>query len=139
MTRARIAVLALAVAACGQSAQTPRGMAAYTDHYEMRITTEPIPPRARERTTFKIVVRDKNTRQPVDGGEGLLYGNPRDPSVKVWDSFVAGAEPGTYYANIHYVIAGDWYMALRFRRDSTQKLEQVDWTQSVGNASSEPN
>jgi hypothetical protein len=130
---------AVAAVACGRTSPGPRGIPAYTEHYEMRITTDPMPARARERTTFKVVVRDKQTRQPVDGGEGLLYGNPRDPNVKVWDSFVPGAEPGTYYANINYVIAGDWYMAIRFRRDSTQKLEQVDWTQSVHNATAEPN
>jgi hypothetical protein len=135
----RIAPAALGVLlfACGPSAEAPKGMPAYTDHYAMRVTSDPAPPRARQRTTYKIVVQDKVTGQPIDGGEGLLYGNTKDPSVKVWDSFIAGAEPGTYYANVHYVIAGDWAMALRFRKDSTQKLEQVDWMQSVNNASGE--
>ena len=138
MTRSAMVIVALwAVGGCGPSAEKPKGLPAYTDHYQMRITTDPTPARARERTTFKIVVRDKATGQPIDGGEGLLYGNTRDPAVKVWDSFMAGAEPGTYYANLHFVIAGDWYLALRFRRDSTHKLEQVDWTQSVYNATSE--
>ncbi|HUO52276.1 MAG TPA: hypothetical protein VMT93_07145 [Gemmatimonadaceae bacterium] len=142
MMRARAgSMLALAAAlgagSCGQ-APPPRGMPAYTDHYEMRISTDPMPARARERTTFKLVVRDKATRQPIDGGEGLIYGNPQDTRVKAWDSFVQGKEPGTYYANIHYVVAGDWAMALEFRRDSTQKLEKVEWVQSVHNASAEP-
>jgi hypothetical protein len=129
---------ALAAAACGASADAPQGMPAYTDHFVFRITSDPSPPRARERTTFKVVVRDKTTRQPIDGGEGLLYGNQKDPRVKVWDSFIAGAQPGTYYANVHYLTAGDWAMALRFRRDSTQPLEQVDWIQTVNNARGEP-
>jgi hypothetical protein len=135
----RAAPLALGVLlfACGPSAEPPKGMPAYTDHYSMRVTSDPAPPRARERTTYKIVVQDKESGQPIDGGEGLLYGNTKDPSVKVWDSFIAGAEPGTYYANVHYVIAGDWAMALRFRKDSTQKLEQVDWMQTVNNAKGE--
>ncbi len=128
---------ALVAAACGPSREAPKGMPAYTDHFAMRVLSDPLPPRARERTTFKLVVRDKNTGQPIDGGEGLIYGNTKDASVKVWDSFVAGPEPGTYYANIHYVVAGDWAMALRFRRDSTQRLEQVDWVQSVRNAAGE--
>jgi hypothetical protein len=146
----RAAPLALGVVlfACGPSAEPPKGMPAYTDHYSMRVTSDPAPPRARQRTTYKIVVQDKETGQPIDGGEGILYGstNPRQkvgdkyvevPVMKVWDSFIAGAEPGTYYANVHYVIAGDWAMALRFRKDSTQKLEQVDWMQTVNNATGE--
>jgi hypothetical protein len=139
MTRARLFALAAlaAAAACGSSGAPPKGIPAYTDNYILRITTDPMPARARERTTYKVVVRDKKTGQPVDGGEGLLYGNMRDPRVKVWDSFIAGAEPGTYYANVHFIAAGDWYMAIRFHRDSTQRLEQVDWTQSVYNAKSE--
>lgn len=129
---------ALAAAACGSAGGPPKGIPAYTDHYMMRISTDPDHARARERTTFKVVVRDKKTGQPLDGGEGRIFGNTNDPGVKVWDSFIQGAEPGTYYANIHYIIAGDWSMALQFRRDSTQPLERVDWTQSVYNATSEP-
>ena len=131
------AIVACVAGSCGPAGDAPKGMPAYTDHFTMRITSDPMPPRARERSMFKLVVRDKTTNQPVDGGEGLIYGNMKDPTVKVWDSFVAGAEPGTYYANLHYVAAGDWAMALRFRRDSTQKLEQVDWMQSVNNAQGE--
>jgi hypothetical protein len=146
----RIAPAALGVIlfACGPSSEPAKGMPAYTDHYTLRVTSDPAPPRARQRTTYKIVVQDKATGQPIDGGEGLLYGstNPRQlingkyvdvPVVKVWDSFTAGAEPGTYYANVHYVVAGDWAMALRFHKDSTQKLEQVDWMQTVNNATGE--
>ena len=138
MTRRPILALALlaAAGACGDRAGPPPGIPAYTEHYMMRITTDPLHARARERTTFKVVIRDKRTGQPVDGGEGILYGNTQDTAVKTWDSFIAGAEPGTYYANLHFIIAGDWYMGLRFHKDSTQRLEQVDWTQSVYNEQS---
>ena len=129
--------LLLAAAAAGRRRSRRRGCRRTPTTTRIRITSDPMPPRARERTTFKLVVRDKATNQPVDGGEGLLYGNMKDPTVKVWDSFVAGAEPGTYYANVHYVAAGDWAMAIRFHRDSTQRLEQVDWMQTVANAQGE--
>jgi hypothetical protein len=132
-----LAAALILASGCGAAATPPKGMPAYTDHYTMRIMSDPIRPRARERTTFKLVVRDKSSGRPIDGGEGLIYGNTKDPNVKVWDSFVAGPEPGTYYANVHYVVAGDWAMALRFHRDSTQRLEQVDWMQTVNNASGE--
>jgi hypothetical protein len=145
---AALAAVVFAAAVCGQQGEPAKGMPAYTDKYMMRVTSDPAPPRARQRTTFKIVVRDKESGQPIDGGEGLLYGstNPKQkvgdhyvdvPVMKVWDSFVAGAEPGTYYANVNYVIAADWAMALRFRKDSTQKLEQVEWMQTVNNATGE--
>ena len=154
MTRAvavRLAALAavvLVAAVCGQQAESPKGMPGYTDKYMMRISSDPAPPRARQRNTFKIVVRDKETGVPIDGGEGLLYGstNPKKkegdhyidvPVMKVWDTFVAGAEPGTYYANVNFVVATDWAMGIRFRKDSTQKLEQVDWMQTVNNATGE--
>jgi hypothetical protein len=134
---AALAAVVLVAAVCGQPQEAPKGMPGYTDHYAMRITSDPAPPRARQRTTFKIVVRDKETNEPISGGEGVLYGNTKDPNVKVWDTFVVGAEPGTYYANVNYIVATDWAMGLRFRKDSTQKLEQVDWMQSVNNASGE--
>ena len=137
LRRAAMVAGAMVALSCGPAREAPKGMPAYTDHFAMRVLSDPQPPRARERTSFKLVVRDKDTGQPIDGGEGLIYGNTRDAGVKVWDSWTAGPEPGTYYANIHYVVAGDWAMALRFRRDSTQRLEQVDWMQSVGNASGE--
>jgi len=132
MTRlALLALAAAAAAACVKATEAPRGIPAYSEHYAIRITTEPERAHALEKTKFKVVIRDRQTGQPVDGGEGLLYGNTQDPDVKVWDSFVAGAEPGTYYATVEFVVATNWYMALRFHRDSTQRLEQVDWTQQV--------
>jgi hypothetical protein len=76
------------------------------------------------------VVRDKESGQPIEGGQGIIYAETRD-GAKTWDSFEAGPELGTYYATLKYVVAGDWAMGLRFRRDSAQKLEQVDWMQEV--------
>ena len=126
---ALLALVAVATTGCGGPASEPayRG---FTEHYAMRITSDPVPPRARERTLFKIVVRDKESGQPIEGGEGIIYAESRD-GAKTWDSFEPGPELGTYYATLNYVIAGDWAMGLRFRRDSTQKLEQVDWMQEV--------
>ena len=132
MTRLALVALVAAAAACGgPSGEQPHGIPVYSAHYAMRLITDPERAHARERTKFKIVVRDRQTGQPVDGGEGLLYGNTKDPDVKVWDSFVAGPEPGTYYATVNFIIADNWYMAIRFHKDSTQRLEQVDWVQQV--------
>ena len=51
--------------------------------------------------------------------------------ANTWDSFVAGPEVGTYYANLNYVVSGDWAVAIQFRRDSTHTLERADWMQEV--------
>lgn len=133
MTRfAWVLLAAAAAAACdGKNSAPPQGIRAYSEHYAMRIITEPERAHARERTTFRVVIRDKQTGQPVEGGEGLLYGNTQDTAVKVWDSFVQGAEPGTYYAKVNFIVATNWFLAIRFHKDSTQRLEQVEWTQQV--------
>jgi hypothetical protein len=126
---ALLTLAAVVATGCGGSGPEP-GYRGFTEHYSMRITSDPVPPHARERTLFKIVVRDKESGQPIEGGQGIIYAETRD-GAKTWDSFEPGPELGTYYANLHFVVAGDWAMGLRFRRDSTQKLEQVDWMQEV--------
>ena len=118
-----------AMAACGRGRE-PGTMPAYTDHYSMRISSVPSPPYAREPARYKLVVRDKDSGQPIEGGEGILYANTRE-GASTWDTFVHGEELGTYYATLNFVVAGNWAMGLRFRRDSTQQLEQVDWMQEV--------
>jgi hypothetical protein len=119
--------------ACGPSA--PSGALdyrAFTTHYSFRISSDPTPPHARERTVYKIVVRDKDSAQPIEGGEGIIYGNTESGAGKTWDSFVAGPAPGTYYATLNFIVADNWALALQFRKDSTQKLEKVDtWYQTV--------
>lgn len=130
MLRTALAGAAVAImAACG-GGREPGTMPAYTDHYSMRISSEPSPPHAREAARYKLVVRDKESGQPIEGGEGILYSNTID-GASTWDTFVPGKELGTYYATLNFVVAGSWAMGLRFRRDSTQQLEQVDWMQDV--------
>lgn len=128
-----IAAVLGSLLACGPSAKPGgTGYRAFTKHYAFVITSDPSPPYARERATFKIVVRDKNTSEPIDGGEGILYANTKDNTAKTWDSFTAGPAPGTYYANLRFIVANDWAVALKFHKDSTQALETVDtWYQTV--------
>ena len=129
-----IAIAAASLLACG-----PKGAGnasseyrAFTEHYAFNIASEPSPPHAREKTLFKIRVRDKTTSQPIEGGEGIIYGNTEDNSGKTWDSFTPGQAPGTYTAKLQFVIATNWALALQFRKDSTQPLEKVDtWYQTV--------
>ena len=119
-----------AAAACGPPA--PRPNRAWTDSYEFRITMEPTPPHARETTVFKVVVLDRETRQVIQGGEGQLFATSAD-SANAWDSFTPAAEPGLYTARLRFIHAGQWRYNLRFRRDSTARLEKPadDLVQSV--------
>lgn len=125
-----LAVAAQAVTACGPAEQQSTDYRAFTAHYAFRISSDPIPPMAREKARYKVVVRDKDTNQPIQGGEGIIYAESRD-GIKTWDSFTAGPEVGTYYANLNFLTSGDWAMGLRFRRDSTHALEQADWMQEI--------
>lgn len=125
-----LVVAAQAVTACGPAEQNSTDYRAFTTHYAFRISSDPIPPMAREKARFKVVVRDKDTNQPIQGGEGIIYAESRD-GIKTWDSFTAGPEVGTYYANLNFLTSGDWAMGLRFRRDSTHTLEQADWMQEI--------
>jgi hypothetical protein len=129
-----IAVALGSVLACGPSASSGSlDYRAFTEHYAFRISSDPSPPHARERTVYKIVVRDKNTSEPIEGGEGIIYANTKDGEGKTWDTFTAGPAPGTYYANLKFIVASDWAIALKFHKDSTQALETVDtWYQTVG-------
>jgi hypothetical protein len=129
-----IAIAAATLLACGPkgSSSSTTEYRAFTEHYAFNITSDPSPPHAREKTLFKMRVRDKNTSQPIEGGEGIIYGNTEDNAGKTWDSFTPGQAPGTYTAKLEFVIATNWALGLQFRKDSTQALEKVDtWYQTV--------
>ena len=102
----------------------------WSDSFAFRITVDPMPPRAGEDATYKIVVQDKKTGEPIETGEGRMFANSQD-GARTNDGFQKGKEVGTYYARLMFAAAGDWAMGLQFRRDSTSRLERVDWMQSV--------
>ena len=105
----------------------------WTDDLTFRIRLTPRPPFAREDVIVKVVVSDKKSGAPVENGQGRIYATSHD-SVNVFDGLERGPEPGTYYAKLKFVTAGEWAIGLQFRRDSTEKLETMDWLQSVRNA-----
>ena len=53
--------------------------------------------------------------------------------VRTWDALIPGPEVGTYYGNLRFLTAGDWAVAIQFRRDSTAPLERIDWMQAIRN------
>jgi hypothetical protein len=115
--------------ACSESPRA-RDLRFWTDDLAIRVSSDPLPPRAREPVMYRITVRDKETGQPVENGEGQIFATSRD-RANTWDSFAPGPELGTYYAKLSFITAGEWAVAIRFRRDSTKTLERMDWRQEV--------
>jgi hypothetical protein len=103
---------------------------ARTDSLLFEISSNPSPPHARERTRYRVVVRDKDSRQPIEGWEGQIFASTRD-GANIYDPLLPGQELGTYYGTLNYVIAGEWAVAIRIRRDSTSQFQRVDWMQDV--------
>ena len=131
-------VIALAACSDGGAREIP-GLRLATKSYRFTVTPNPIPPFANETTWYTVKVIDRSTSQPVQNGEGQIYGQ-LTPSGRpyTWDSFVYGPEVGTYHARLRFAInsiSGSpdeaWQMGLRFRRDSLSPIEVVNWSQQV--------
>ena len=122
-------MVAVVAAACRPG---PRdlSMKFLTEDMELRVLADPAPPRAREPIRYKVVVRDKETGEPIEAGQGQIFATSQD-GIDSYDPLVKGAELGTYYASMHFITAGQWAVAIRFQRDSTKKLERMDWMQEV--------
>ena len=58
-----------------------------TDTYKFVITSDPIPPHAREDVIYTIKVPDRKTGQPIETGEGRIFANTRE-GARTYDGFV---------------------------------------------------
>lgn len=123
------AIAAPLTAACGSN---PRALdnRQWSDSFAFRITINPSPPRAIEDATYKVVVLDRKTNEPIETGEGRIFATSQD-GANTDDGLAKGEEVGTYYGRLFFPTSGDWAVGLQFRRDSTQRLERVDWVQTV--------
>ena len=117
-------------AACGS--REPRQLRLISPNYSFTIISDQSPPHAREAILYKIVIRDRDSRQPIEAGEGQIYANNAE-GAGTWDGFAKAAELGAYYGKLNFVTAGTWAIAIRFRRDSLHPLEKVEWMQDVLN------
>lgn len=122
-------ISAVVLAACGPRQHELRLI---SSNYAFTITSSQSPPRAREAILYKVVARDRESRQPIETGEGQIYASNAE-RANTWDGFAKGAELGTYYGKLNFVTAGTWAVAIRFRRDSLHPLEKVEWIQDVLN------
>ena len=125
------------LAACG-SGNDSRDLALRhtTLSYRYEVTADSLPPHANEWIHYAITVLDRKSEQPIQNGEGQIYGQLGPGGHPyTWDSFVYGPEVGTYHAKLRFAIAGEngtpWQMGLRFRRDSLAPLEVINWVQQV--------
>jgi hypothetical protein len=101
-----------------------------TKSYLFTITSEPIPPYAREDVIYSISVKDRETKQPVDNGEGRIFANTRD-GARTYDGFVKAPGVGVYSARLNYVTSGQWAVGIQFHSDSLKPLEKTEWMQDV--------
>jgi hypothetical protein len=130
-------LLLVLVEACGPRESRARELRLLSASYSFNISPSEAPPYARENTLYKVVVRDRESRQPIETGEGQIFAND-STGASTWDGFVKGAELGTYYGKLNYTISGLWAVAIRFRRDSLHPLERVEWMQDVYNERQAP-
>ncbi len=125
-----VVVLVAVLAAACRPAPRDLSMKFLTEDMELRVLPDPVPPRAREPVRYKVVVSDKETGEPIEGGQGQIFATSQD-GIDAYDPLVKGPELGTYYATMNFITAGQWAVAIRFQRDSTKKLERMDWMQEV--------
>lgn len=128
MTRRRAAILAcagVALLACGPREPRRIEVKAYTDDFALRVSWNPSPPYAREPITFRVVVRDKKTGEPIENGEGRAFANNAG-GQDTWDVFAPSLESGTYIAKLRFLTAGEWALGIQFRRDSLSRLQRPE-------------
>lgn len=124
-----LAVVAILAIACKPPVRD-LSMKFMTEDMELRVLPDPVPPRAREPIRYRIVVTDKKTGEPIEFGRGQIFATS-ESGIDSYDPLVKGPELGTYYATMQFITAGQWAVAIRFQRDSTKKLERMDWMQQV--------
>ena len=122
-------MVAVFVAAC-QPYERDLSMKLFTEDMELRVLPDPVPPRAREPVRYRVVVHDRETGEPIEAGQGQIFATSQD-GIDAYDPLVKGPELGTYYATMHFITSGQWAVAIRFQRDTTKKLERMDWMQEV--------
>jgi hypothetical protein len=98
--------------------------------YLFNITSDPIPPHAREDVIYTVTVRDRESGQPIETGEGRIFANTLD-GARTYDGFRKAPAVGTYTAKLRFVAAGQWAIGIQFHSDPTKPLEKTEWMQDV--------
>ena len=98
--------------------------------YLFNITSDPIPPHAREDVIYTVTVRDRESGQPIETGEGRIFANTLE-GARTYDGFTKAPAIGAYTAKLRFVAAGQWAIGIQFHSDSTKPLEKTEWMQDV--------
>ncbi|MES2523443.1 MAG: hypothetical protein V4617_12140 [Gemmatimonadota bacterium] len=137
---ARIGVFAVALAAgsmlvgCDNAPKPRSELRLATEDFTIRVSPDSTPTRALEPTYWRVVVHDRKTGAPIQGGQGRIFATNKDRKT-VANGLEETGELGTYRANLMFVTQGMWAMSLQFRRDSTVPLQRTtDWTQDIQKA-----
>ncbi|MFL5504663.1 MAG: hypothetical protein ACJ799_11700 [Gemmatimonadaceae bacterium] len=136
MTRVGLVAVLIGALACGGSNPKATQLRLWSDSYAFRVTVDPMPPLALEPAVYRVVVQDKKTGQPIETGEGRIFGTSAD-RANTSDGFKKEKELGTYSGRLFFATSGDWAAAIQFRREVNPRmpLERVDWIQTVRPAS----
>lgn len=125
-----VGAAAFLAVACGERQALKPEIRLSSADFTFRVSAERMPPAAREPDRWRVEVIDRETRQPVQRGEGRIFATSHE-GTNSWDGFTSGEEPGVYYGTLSFLTAGEWAMAVQFRTDSTRPLQRVDWVQEV--------
>lgn len=137
LARLAAPVLFLLSASCGPNERSLDNRL-WSDSFAFRVTVNPSPPHEIDDATYKVVVQDKKTGEPIETGQGRIFAtNKEDARINTDDGFAKGKEVGTYYGRLRYQVTGEWAVAIQFRRDSTSSFERVDWIQTVTSSSNQ--
>ncbi|HTK46442.1 MAG TPA: hypothetical protein VL328_00510 [Gemmatimonadaceae bacterium] len=131
--RARLLVAAAGLAVVGAASCGPPRRPEIrqgSKSYLFTITSDPIPPHAREDVVYTVTVRDRKSGQPIETGEGRIFANTID-GARTYDGFVKAPAVGAYSGKLRFVVAGQWAIGIQFHSDSTKPLEKTEWMQDV--------
>ena len=128
--RLLVPIAAVLVAACGPSTGARASDIRGGEKMALRISFDPTPAYAREKIQYRVVVQDRESGQPIENGWGQVYATSRD-GKNTYDNLVPGTQLGTYFGTLNFLTAGQWAVAVRFRRDSLSPMETVDWMQEI--------
>ena len=128
--RLLVPIAAVLIAGCGPSSGARASDIRGGEKLALRISFEPSPAYAREKIQYRVVVQDRESGQPIENGWGQVYATSRD-GKNTYDNLVPGTQLGTYFGTLNFLTAGQWAVAVRFRRDSLSPMETVDWMQEI--------
>src|SRR5438045_9003316 len=105
-------LLAAGLAGCSNGPKATE-LRLWSDNYAFRVIVDPMPPRALEPAAYRVVVLDKKTRQPIEGGEGRIFATSED-RANTNDGFKKEKERGTYSGRLCFATSVKCVTAIHY-------------------------